>query len=268
MYKLVPRFLLGLSLCFLTLAGTTGCHREPDAALVADNSGPDPADANMAPVDNSQPQPAAAPAPAQGQASGPVTRRSLSRAPNSMLPKPPRKQPFHQTRTRLIRTPRPMTNWTPRVKARPSNTPISHLRHCLSTISPWPLRPITSGLPATGTGPPPATIGFPAHGALLPITAPFGPRVLGLLRGAIRFPPGLLGASYRLLWWHQLWLRLHRCRLSRRLLERQQLLLQSLRQPRQRQRHPRLQPHRRCQQQHARRLQRRQRGNRRAATTG
>ncbi len=70
MYKLVPRFLLGLSLCFLTLAGTTGCHSGPDAAAVADNSGPDPADANMAPVDNSQPQSAVAPAPAQGQVLG------------------------------------------------------------------------------------------------------------------------------------------------------------------------------------------------------
>ena len=154
MYKLVSRFLLGLSLCFLTLAGTTGCHGGPDAASVVNNSGPDPADANMAPVDNSQPQPAVAPAPSQEQVLAARYQAEPSRAPNSMLPKLPRNRPLHQTRTRPIRTHRPMTNWTPRVKVRPSNTPTSRLRHSPSTSSPWPLRPITSGLPAIGTGPP------------------------------------------------------------------------------------------------------------------
>src|ERR1700753_343505 len=66
MHNLVPRFLLGLSLGALTLVGAAGCHREePSATNVADNSGPDPADANLAPVDNSQPQSTAAPAPAR-----------------------------------------------------------------------------------------------------------------------------------------------------------------------------------------------------------
>src|ERR1700729_1487550 len=64
MHNFVPRFLLGLSLGALTLVGAAGCHREdPSAATVADNSGPDPADANMAPVDNSQPQQPGAVAP-------------------------------------------------------------------------------------------------------------------------------------------------------------------------------------------------------------
>src|SRR5271170_1866645 len=69
MQRLVPRFLLGLSLG-LTLAGVAGCHRDPGAAnaeAVADNSGPDPADANMAPVDHSQTPPAPA---AQGAVLG------------------------------------------------------------------------------------------------------------------------------------------------------------------------------------------------------
>src|ERR1700679_387495 len=62
MYKIAPRFLLGLSMGLAALVGAggiSGCHKAPDAASVPDNSGPDPADANMAPVDNSQPQQAA-----------------------------------------------------------------------------------------------------------------------------------------------------------------------------------------------------------------
>ena len=61
-----PRLFLGLSLGFLTLVGAAGCHRDPnyaEAASAPNNSGPDPADANMAPVANNQPLPAAAPAP-------------------------------------------------------------------------------------------------------------------------------------------------------------------------------------------------------------
>src|SRR5260370_22704649 len=66
MDTLGPRFFLGLSLGFLTLVGAAGCHRDPnfaEAASAPDNSGPDPADANLAPVANNQPQPAAAPPP-------------------------------------------------------------------------------------------------------------------------------------------------------------------------------------------------------------
>src|ERR1700733_5911155 len=61
-----PRLFLGLSLGFLTLVGAAGCHRDPnfaEAASAPNNSGPDPADANMAPVANNQPLPAVAPAP-------------------------------------------------------------------------------------------------------------------------------------------------------------------------------------------------------------
>src|ERR1700712_1072458 len=60
------RFFLGLLLGFLTLIGAAGCHRDPnyaEAASAPSNSGPDPADANMAPVANNQPLPVPAPAP-------------------------------------------------------------------------------------------------------------------------------------------------------------------------------------------------------------
>lgn len=60
MNKLVPRFLLGLSLGVFTLVGAAGCHSDTgavNAAAVPDNSGPDPANANLAPIDNNQPQP-------------------------------------------------------------------------------------------------------------------------------------------------------------------------------------------------------------------
>jgi hypothetical protein len=60
MDKLSPRFLLGLSLGIATLAGAaafSGCHKADDLAPAntADNAGPDPADANMASPDGSQP---------------------------------------------------------------------------------------------------------------------------------------------------------------------------------------------------------------------
>ena len=69
MYKLAPRFFLGLSLGVASLVGAvaiSGCHKGVEPAAIPDNSGPDPADANMAPVDNSQPQPAP-PRTCQGQ---------------------------------------------------------------------------------------------------------------------------------------------------------------------------------------------------------
>src|SRR5271168_3890207 len=97
MHKFVPRFLLGLSLGILTLVGATGCNRESDAAPAADNSGPDPADANMAPVDNSQPQPTVAPAPAQGQVLGVRSQAQPQQsaeqyAPPQAAPPPPTDQ--------------------------------------------------------------------------------------------------------------------------------------------------------------------------------
>ena len=68
MYKSLPKFFLGLSLGIASLAVTgslSGCHNGTDAAAIPDNSGPDPADANMAPVSGAQ-----APAPAQGRVLG------------------------------------------------------------------------------------------------------------------------------------------------------------------------------------------------------
>src|ERR1700733_2341913 len=89
MHKLGPRFLLGLSLGVLTLVGAAGCHREdPDTTTVANNAGPDPADANMAPVDNSQPQPAAAPAPAQGRVLGIRSQAQPQQTAEAYAPQP------------------------------------------------------------------------------------------------------------------------------------------------------------------------------------
>ena len=66
MYTFRPRVLFSLSLGFAALIGTaaiSGCHKATSdnipPALIPDNSGPDPADANMAPVDSNQPPPAA-----------------------------------------------------------------------------------------------------------------------------------------------------------------------------------------------------------------
>src|SRR5271155_3693811 len=70
MYKLAPRFFLGLSLGVASLAGAvaiSGCHKGVEPAAIPDNSGPDPTDANMAPVDGTQPQPTPAPQPAPGR---------------------------------------------------------------------------------------------------------------------------------------------------------------------------------------------------------
>ena len=66
MRKLGPRFLLGFSLSLSVIVGAAGCHRDTstvDTAAAPDNSGPDPADVNLAPVDNSQPATAPASAP-------------------------------------------------------------------------------------------------------------------------------------------------------------------------------------------------------------
>src|ERR1700750_3170569 len=60
-----PNFLLVFSIGIATLIGAVGiagCHNTSNPAAVADNSGPDPADANMAPVNTIQQQ-AAVPAP-------------------------------------------------------------------------------------------------------------------------------------------------------------------------------------------------------------
>src|SRR5580704_3921465 len=57
--KYVLTFAMGLA-TLTGIATLTGCHNSAGADIAANDSGPDPADANMAPVDGSQ-QPAAAP---------------------------------------------------------------------------------------------------------------------------------------------------------------------------------------------------------------
>ncbi len=63
------KYLLGLAIGFATIAtvtGITGCHKAPGTTTAVDNSGADPANANLAPVDPNQPQQlAAASVPAQ-----------------------------------------------------------------------------------------------------------------------------------------------------------------------------------------------------------
>jgi hypothetical protein len=54
------KFLLGFAVGISSLAaitGLAGCHKAPDAPVAASDSGPDPADANMAPVNGSQQRP-------------------------------------------------------------------------------------------------------------------------------------------------------------------------------------------------------------------
>src|ERR1700761_4754221 len=67
MYKSFPKIFLGLALGTASLATVTlsGCHKDVEPASIPDNSGPDPADANMAPVSGNQPAPAQQPAPAR-----------------------------------------------------------------------------------------------------------------------------------------------------------------------------------------------------------
>jgi WXXGXW repeat (2 copies) len=64
------RYVLIFAIGIASLAGITsivGCHKAPDADIAANNSGSDPADANMAPVTGTQPQ-AAAPVQRTGSA--------------------------------------------------------------------------------------------------------------------------------------------------------------------------------------------------------
>ena len=92
MHKLIPRFLFGLSVSILMVVGAAGCHQEqPASATVADNSGPDPADVNLAPVDNSQPQ-----QPVQGQVLGirsqAQPQQSVEQYPSQSGPQEPQQQ--------------------------------------------------------------------------------------------------------------------------------------------------------------------------------
>ena len=60
--RLSKKYVLAFAIGIATLAGIasiTGCHKAPDADVATNDSGPDPADANMAPVDGTQQQAAA-----------------------------------------------------------------------------------------------------------------------------------------------------------------------------------------------------------------
>jgi hypothetical protein len=97
MDNLGPRYFLGLSLGLLMLLPATGCHRDLNAAQTAsaaNNSGPDPADANLAPVpNNNQPRPASAP-----QTQGAVLGVRYQAQPQQSYEQyPPQQYPSQQT---------------------------------------------------------------------------------------------------------------------------------------------------------------------------
>jgi hypothetical protein len=56
--KYILTFAIGIA-TFAGIASITGCHKAPDADVATNDSGPDPADANMAPVNGPQQQTAA-----------------------------------------------------------------------------------------------------------------------------------------------------------------------------------------------------------------
>ncbi len=182
MYKQAPRFLLGLSLGFLFLVGA-GCHRDLNAAGLAatpDNSGPDPAAANMAPVNNNQP--AAAPAPAlrvRFSEFAPRPQHPRLRAYPPAIPSPASRSAATADQDQAYQDAQTAEQLDEEGQTPPSNTPTSRLRRCPSTSSPKPPRQTTSGPPATGIGVPPATTGSPAPGALRPTTVPSGPPAIG-----------------------------------------------------------------------------------------
>ncbi len=107
MYKSAPRFFLGLSLGIASLAGAvaiSGCTQEVEPAAIPDNNGPDPADANMAPVGNSQPQAAPAPQPAQGRV---LTTRSQAQPQQSSEQYAPQAAPLQNEAYTAAQTAQP-----------------------------------------------------------------------------------------------------------------------------------------------------------------
>jgi hypothetical protein len=99
MYKFAPRFLLGFSIGLAALAGAagiSGCHSASTTAATPDNSGADPADANMAPVDNSQPQQAAPQARVLGVSSQAPPQQSSEQYSQEQAPPPDQSYPADQ----------------------------------------------------------------------------------------------------------------------------------------------------------------------------
>src|SRR5438270_11971924 len=95
-----PRYFLGLSLGLLMLLPAAGCHRDLNAAQAtsaSDNSGPDPADANLAPVPNHQPLPASAPATQRAAQGAVLGVRYQAQPQQSYEQYPPQQLPAQQT---------------------------------------------------------------------------------------------------------------------------------------------------------------------------
>ena len=89
MYKSFPKFFLGLALATASLAATvtlSGCHKGVEPAAIPDNSGPDPSDANMAPVSGTQPAPAPQPARVLGIRSQSTPEQSSEQYPQQPAP--------------------------------------------------------------------------------------------------------------------------------------------------------------------------------------
>ena len=230
MYKQAPRVLLGLSLGFLSLVGA-GCHRDLNAtglAATPDNSGPDPAAANMAPVNNNQP---AAPAPpAQGAVLG---IRSQAPPQQSYEQYPPQQYPPQET------APPPSdqdqtyqdAQTAAELDAEGETPPVEYADQPPPPLpvyeqpeAPAPNYIWTPGYWYWG---PAGYYWIPGAWCAPPVLRrSLDPRLLGLVSQPLGLPPWILGPPHRLLRRHQLRLRLHRRRLLRRLLERQYLLLQ------------------------------------------
>ena len=235
MNKLAPRFLLGLSLAVLPFAGSTQVAiTKLTLPPSPTNSGPDPADANMAPVQVPSPnrlllrprhtphiklgnRPQAIRSAASAAIRSPATSPSIPTRSDRASTTPPDDQT-----TRPIRTPpRPTTSST-----QEGQSPPVELRRPAPTAPPR-LRPARSPRAQLHLDPRLLVLGSRrllldprrlVRSALL--RSPLDPRILGLVPRSLGLPPRLLGTPHRLLRRHQLRLRLHRRRLSRRLLER------------------------------------------------
>ena len=221
MYKLGPRFLLGFSLAIVTVVGAAGCHREdPDAAAVADNSGPDPADANLAPVNNNQPEQAAAAAPAQGQVLGIRSQAvpqmsAVQYPPQQAGPPPPQDQDEAYQDAQAY----------DQLDQEGQSQPVEQRRRA----APAPARLRAAGRPCAQLHLDPRLLVLGTRRLLLDprrlvrstlLRRPLDPWLLGLVSQSLGFPSRLLGTAHRILRRHQLRVRLHRRRLLRWLLER------------------------------------------------
>ena len=230
MYKLLPKFFLGMSLGLASLAATvtlSGCHKAVEPAAIPDNSGPDPSDANMAPVDGSQPQAAPAPQPAgrvlgirsqstpqqnseqyAPQSAPPPPKRGLHRCPErSALRSGQRSEQCSARRPELrseLQLQRP-----PAIRRGPGRCrPAGSRRGQRATSTASSIRTARSSRAQLSLDS--RILGIRSHRLLLGprrlvrsalLRSPLDPRLLGLLRRPLSPSSRLLGAAHRFLRW-------------------------------------------------------------------